>query len=328
LILRITNKNRAYLPQVTGVFNLTNDITNDERLQDKFAWREKKAKTVILADTYNRIGYFRYADRVKSCACHLFFRVGDGVQVFHETIFCQVRLCPMCQARRSLKVFNQVSKVMDACQAQHPDLQPIFLTLTVKNCSGDKLDETIRHIFDSWRKLIRHRRFNNQIKGWFRALEVTYNKKTNSYHPHIHAILMVEKTYFHPSNKKYIDQPEWRRLWAVSARLDYDPRVDIRKVRKNRSNMSKTVVEVAKYAVKDTDFVGNDKVTKVFTDALYRKRLFAFGGVLHDTAKEINAEKPDDGNLVHIDDAVREDVATVIVRYSWSFGIGDYIRKR
>jgi plasmid rolling circle replication initiator protein Rep len=315
---------------------MANNITNDERLQDKFPWAEKKSKNVVLADTYNRINYFAYAKRVMCCAQHLFFRVpaeslphepADKL-VLHQAMFCKVRLCPMCQKRRSLKVFTQVSKVMNICQVRHADLRPVFLTLTVENCSGDELDATIRHILKSWYRLTNHRRFDEQVKGWFRALEVTYNKDTDSYHPHIHAILMVDKMYFNSSNKKYIDQLEWRRLWAVSARLDYDPWVDIRKVRKNRENMAKTVAEVAKYAVKDTDFVGNDGVTKVFTDALHRKRLFAFGGVLHDIAKEIKAEKPDEGDLVHIDDTVREDVATVIIRYDWSFGVGDYIRKR
>jgi plasmid rolling circle replication initiator protein Rep len=138
---------------------------------------------------------------------------------------------------------------------------------------------------------------------------------------------MVKKEYFSKSNEKYITTEKWVHLWRTSAKLDYDPVCDIRKVRKTKKNISKTVAEIAKYTVKDSDYIGNDEVIKTLTDAIFRKRLYAYGGVIAKASKALKIRKPDSGDLVHIDnDAIRDDVAYVIVKYGWSFGVGDYLR--
>lgn len=48
----------------------------------------------------------------------------------------------MCAWRRSLKIFGQVSKVMDHVEKNY-NYRYIFLTLTVKNCYGEDLKDTL-----------------------------------------------------------------------------------------------------------------------------------------------------------------------------------------
>lgn len=43
---------------------------------------------------------------------------GQGLRL-HEASFCRVRLCPMCQWRRSLKLGDQVRKVVSRANADH-----------------------------------------------------------------------------------------------------------------------------------------------------------------------------------------------------------------
>jgi len=304
--------------------NVLQDVSAGGKKRD---WKGKKERNLLLADSYERIGYFRYADRCRECAFFLsFFKTDEGL-TFNDGLFCQLRLCPMCAWRKSLKAFSNVSKIMNYVQREDADLVPLFLTLTVRNCKADELEVTIKHILKSWRVLANHRTFVDQIQGWLRALEVTYNRKADTYHPHIHVILMVKKEYFSKSNEKYITTEKWVHLWRTSAKLDYDPVCDIRKVRKTKKNISKTVAEIAKYTVKDSDYIGNDEVIKTLTDAIFRKRLYAYGGVIAKASKALKIRKPDSGDLVHIDnDAIRDDVAYVIVKYGWSFGVGDYLR--
>ena len=256
--------------------------------------------------------------------------VKSGEKYLQAAYFCHVRLCPMCNWRRSLKIFHEVSRVMDEAQRRRPNLKPLFLTLTVRNCGADELDGTIKHMMESWRKLVNHRSFMGITEGWLRVLEVSYNEAEDTYHPHFHVILMVDKSYG-TSKGKYIDIHEWVRLWRVSARLDYDPICDIRKVKGHK--IQKAVAEVAKYTVKSANYLHQDddttdKIVKTLTDALYRKRLIAYGGILKVIAKELGAEKPDEGDLIHIgDEVMRGDIAHVIVTYHWASGVSHYIRQ-
>lgn len=91
-------------------------------------------------------------------------------------------------------------------------------------------------------------------------------------------------------------------------------------------------VEAAKYAVKDSDYI-DDRLSEAeavrivtdYTEALHRRRLTAYGGWLKTAAKALEAEDLEDGDLVHVDDTVREDVAELIETYNWHFGAGDYV---
>jgi plasmid rolling circle replication initiator protein Rep len=259
-------------------------------------------------------------------------------------------------------VFYELSKVMDVTEQRNKDLVPIFLTLTVKNCTGDELSGEIDRVLKGWRNVNDHRKIRNMVKGWFRALEITYdgdkvigtkryeerkneydkqgikvgdsNPNYDTFHPHVHAIMLVDKSYF--TGKDYMQTTEWVQLWRTSAGLDYDPICDIRKVRRNKGKY-KDVAEVAKYTLKDTEYIRRgdneltDKLVNILDAALHRRRLYAYGGVLKEIAKElnINTQNPDDGDLVHIDDdAIREDIATVMEVYKWNFGAANYIKSR
>ena len=96
-------------------------------------WKEKKVNSLKLSESYERLGYSKKAKRVKFCGSSLTYKVdvANGSKKLFSADFCKVRLCTMCSWRRSLKVFGQVSKVMDVlCKTKKYNF--IFLTLTVK----------------------------------------------------------------------------------------------------------------------------------------------------------------------------------------------------
>lgn len=157
------------------------------------------------------------------------------------------------------------------------------------------------------------------------SLEITYNKKDDTYHPHFHMILAVNKSYF-KNTDRYLTQKGWTNLWKSPLKVDYIPMVDVRRVREcDNKRFGKTVAETAKYTVKAEDFLirdekGNiqenltDEVVKTLDYALHRKRLTAFGFKFKEIHKELNLDDSEDGDLTNI-----------VLRYQWNIGIKNYV---
>lgn len=304
---------------------------------EKFAWRENKKGGAKLSRLYKKGGYADYAQRTLNCATWLqFYAMENGEKQLMSANFCQLRLCPMCTARRARRAAYKLSKVLDKVEAGHPGVKFLFLTLTIRNVDGPDLGNAIGQLTKAWNKLTKHRQVERSVQGWFRAIEIT--RKGKGYHPHLHAILAVSPEYFDRKSGLYISHEEWVDRWQKALQVDYRPSVRIQtaKAKGEYSAGRAAAVEAAKYAVKDEDYIDpklpeNEavQIVKDYTDALYRKRLTAFGGWLKEAAKELDALNLDDGDLVHIEDeTIRPDLADYIEIYNWHFGIGDYVLAR
>ena len=199
-------------------------------------WRSKKVRSLILADSLYRLDQNKRATRIWWCSSTLGFKADleTNRKSLYLANFCRERLCPMCQWRKSLKVFYQVSKVMDKVREQHDNLVQIFLTLTVKNCFEKELLNNLDMIFQGWYQLTKHRKIKRITHGWFRALEVTYNARNNTYHPHFHVLMAVNSSFF--TNRTYIKQKEWLELWRSVMKDNSITQVDVRKVAYGRNN--------------------------------------------------------------------------------------------
>lgn len=242
----------------------------------------------------------------------------------------------MCSWRRSLKIFGQVSRVMDHVEENY-NYKYIFLTLTVKNCYGADLGDTLYLMTKAFNKMNQRKAFKQVVKGYFRSLEITYNKEEDKYHPHFHMILAVNDSYFTDS-RYYLSQKDWTNLWKDCLKIDYTPIVDVRRIREdNNKGFGKAVAETAKYTVKAEDFLirdekGNiqenltDEVVQTLDYALHRKRLTAFGFKFKEIHKELNLDDSEDGDLTNTDnEELREDLTNIILRYQWNIGIKNYV---
>ncbi|MCG1026295.1 protein rep [Dehalobacter sp.] len=298
-------------------------------------------KNEILADSYKRLQYFSKSNRVKNCGSFLDFkRYHDNTLKLDKANFCKVRLCPLCSWRRSLKIFGQVSKIMDKITEEN-NYDFLFLTLTTKNCKGDDLSITIDKLMKAFKEMQRDKVYKNSILGYFRSLEVTHNlniksKSYDTYHPHFHCILVVRNSYF---KKEYISQQVWTNLWQKCLDVDYTPIVHITRFKdQGTESLKKAIAESAKYTVKDNDYIvidSLDEVDEVLTDkavnvldnALLNRRLTAYGGILKKIHKELNLDDPVDGDLINTDnDNLRNDLDYVIERYCWNVGYKQYYK--
>ena len=59
----------------------------------------------------------------------------------------------MCNWRKSLKLFGQVSRITDKVLEQAPTTRFIFVTFTIKNCKADELSATIDRINQGFKNL-------------------------------------------------------------------------------------------------------------------------------------------------------------------------------
>lgn len=282
----------------------------------------KKKDALLLADVYDCLGLHGRMARVAECGSFLEYHVTPENKILHAANFCKDRLCPMCNWRRSLKIFGQVSQVMDELERQQ--YRFLFLTLTVRNCSSEDLPATVQLLYDGWRQLYhKHKIFRRSIEGTFRSLEVTRNPKDGTYHPHLHVILAVRPDYFRCG---YIPQSEWSAMWRSCCKLDYQPIVDIRTITPNDKGLSGAVAEVAKYAVKSSDFLRGspDDMARTawdFLTALSGRRLCSFTGVFAKIRKQLALDDIESGDLINVDgNDFRDDVAYMIVRYRWAAG--------
>ena len=223
---------------------------------------------------------------------------------------------------------------MDWVDAHHAgEFIPIFLTLTMKNVPSDGLGDAITAILQSWSRMMnsRHKRKPwRVVAGWFRALEVTYNKDANTWHPHIHAVLLVPADYF-TNPDKYIDHDAWVAEWRWALKADYDPSVDVRTVKGDRAH---AVAEVSKYAVKPGDWLdrednaGTDGRVLLLATELKGRRLTAFGGVMKEARAALKQEDAETADLVHTgeDAEVRGDLLVALDRFEWQVGVTNYVR--
>lgn len=326
-------------------------VTGDgeiETLKDsRYDWRERKEKTMLLYELYEKAGYPDYAARTRDCATFLQFNVYKGGERRLRTAnFCKLRLCPMCIGRRARRSAWKLSQVMDLVEREY-QAKFIFLTLTMENVPGEELGNALGQLTKAWYRFLDQRQIERSVKGWFRAIEITrgdgIRKADKGYHPHIHAILAVEPDYFSRKSRKagkYLNQSDLIVRWQKALRVNYQPRVWIQTTKAKAgegkalaSGGGKAALEAGKYAVKDEDYIdpklSDDlaiEILRDYTTALHRRRLTAFGGWMKEAARKLDAEDLEDGDLIHTDDdAIREELIEMIESYNWHFGAGDHI---
>ena len=293
-------------------------------------WREHKAANEYLAIAYDEVNA-RKAERLRACATTLTFSVTEkGKKQLKSANFCRVRLCPMCAWRRALKVYSNVVKVLDGMDGSHAF---IFLTLTAKNCSGEELSGELDRLMAAWNRFALRKPFKQAVKGWYRGLEVTHNvdllsSSYDTFHPHFHCLLAVNKSYF--KKQDYLSQESWVELWQQSLKVNYKPVVDVRKV---KGSLGKAVAEVAKYAVKSSDFIIPDDwdltvdTVRMLDAALHNRRLIAFGGVMKEIHKQLNLEDEETGDLIHVDgESPEEKITDRELIFGWWTGYQQYVK--
>ena len=271
---------------------------------------------------------------MKDCGSVLVFNhYKDGSKKLDHANFCRHRLCYMCNWRKSIKLFGQVSEIVSAILADKK-VRFIFITLTVKNCTADELRGVLDNLNEAFKWLTQKgktfapaKKLKKYLLGYMKAIEITYNSEADTYHPHIHCIFEVSTSYFKDG---YISHDKWRSIWREAMHLDYDPQVNVKTIDKDGAPEPGAVAEVAKYPVKVDGLLGIQDIDTaaraviVLQNTCYRRRFVTFGGDFREYAKMLKLDDVETGDLVHTETdakAKESPVFQTLWRYNARMGV-------
>lgn len=95
--------------------------------------------------------------------------------------YCGQRTCVVCNHIRTMKLIkgygSQINKFSE----------PRFITLTIVNVKAEDLSNTIDKMIDNCRLIAQSIKYKTgKLITGLRKIEITYNSKDDTYHPHIH----------------------------------------------------------------------------------------------------------------------------------------------
>jgi plasmid rolling circle replication initiator protein Rep len=321
---------------------------------------EINKKTGEVFNTPEARKYFLKSQRISECGLRLEYKVdANNNKTLCNALFCRDRLCPICMWRLSRRLSWETYQIIEKYTKQCPDMIPIMISLTVRNPKMGELSnmlDVLCHGDSAAWQLLRKWLSRRGIKDYIRTVEVTFNFKDQTWHPHLHVLAFVPKEYFLKNNKNYISRARLSEYWKHACKLDYKPVVDIRRCydkngKKERikfdsdmkdMSLSGAIFETAKYCVKplkifsetldsyaenDADIkkekVNIKEVIRELDNALSGRRLRALGGRLKKIARELKIDDDESKKeLIHnnngVVEAVREEV------YEYVFSDADY----
>lgn len=294
---------------------LQNFNENCAKRFDKFI--EKKENAVKISNKLLAIGEKKRGYLMKACNTEMQVYTCKccGKAKIVNAHLCRDRLCPVCSYLLSIKRYNQMNRTINNIKDKD-NYSWRFVTLTIKNCAPDFIEDTIKRMLAAWDKLCKRRALKRAIKGWGRSIEVTYNENTGEFHPHIHIIIAFDKTEYIPTSL------ELRELWKESLSLDYLPICDIREPysKDNLDSLSSAILEGFKYALKSKDLVDMPLNSfRSFVYAIKGVRLIAFGGIIRKARQELGIIENDEAEQEIEEAAIccGQNMSRAIAR--WSF---------
>lgn len=254
---------------------------NNMRLAARYQMIAKKSTELSTNDEY----YARKYERLEQCSTYLEFRREKSTKKYKliNTNLCRVRLCPLCAYKRSLSVYHNTADIIKYINEKYKRSKYLFLTLTVKNVSGSELSNAIDTLTRAWQNMSKQKRIKNVVLGTVRSIEITYNKRSNTFHPHLHVLIHTTNDIY--AGRNYISQAEFADRWRSAAGIDYQPVVDIRKVKYNEG---REIAEIAKYSVKPLQWDKcSESVIITLDDVLHKRHLLSLSGTMREAKREL-----------------------------------------
>ena len=294
----------------------------------------KKDLVRKLVDYGKGIFTYKTLDRVKSCGDFMQYltNVELSAKKTHRSNSCGNRFCPLCTWTKAKKDAILISVLMQAIREEQQQ-EFILLTLTAPNIIGAELKSEIDKFNVAFKNLMKRQAVKKVINGYIRKLEVTYNSERfitedmyqrakdyfdkreltvgdnnpnyDTYHPHFHVILAVNKSYFNQATQ-YISQSKWLDMWRECMDDTNITQVDIRKIRSSEKSEHGAVLEVAKYSAKSNELYYSKSVFEIFYKALKGRQLLTFNGLFKEYVKKFkNGEldqykKQDENEYTHL----------------------------
>lgn len=206
-----------------------------------------------------------------------------------------------------------------------------MITLTVPNVSSTDLAATLDTLTHAWDTLSRRAAVKRAMRGgYIRATEITYNSDANTYHPHLHILVLCNASYF--NSRDYIARDEWLEMWRHATGNPAITQLDVRTIEAEQkddtkpADVSPVVAEVCKYTTKASDYILPDvgqmvDVVATLTAICRGRRFLGLGGEYRRAQRALHLDDPETGDLTHISaDAGESDAGAQVFAYDWYIG--------
>lgn len=248
--------------------------------------------------------------------------------------FCRDRFCPFCNFRRARKLMAQMLQCLDYLGDNYKYL---FLTLTTPNVPADQLRSKITQMRRAAAEYLRGKGFGedyrlvkSNILGYQTSVEVTRNRKTGLYHPHMHIILAVPKNYAEKGSGDYIPHDRWLQAWRNVMHDQSITQVHIQTLKALEDDFRKPVAEATKYAFKDSDYLidGNEALTDQIVGELLAQlkglRFASYGGVIRQARAALKLQDVEAANADLSDGPIDFRTDLLICMTKWGYGLQSY----
>ena len=194
---------------------------------------------------------------------------------------CKDRFCNLCgwQMAKSNK-YNIAYTIRTAKYKQGYHLAMLRLSRkSVPSVPEDVLGQEIKNLNSAFSALVRTKEFKKICDGYIRKLEVTYNNNTNTYNPHLHIVLALNKEYF--DNKI-----SWLQAWqkvnnnmAVNANFRFRLNIKGKNLYKLSHYLAKPIIKHYSTAIKQDTF-------NTLHYILHGQRLLTYSGICKQILKK------------------------------------------
>lgn len=198
-----------------------------KRIDPEARWRYYKARSMDMsARMMKHKALFTRAARMKWCGVPLAMEQCPVCGRKHITgeHMCHDRMCPLCQWQLSRVRYAQMLECLrlldDQLTEKHAKIG--MLTLTLKNVPLRRLRSTLKLMSAAWDTMTRRVFWQRAVLGTARHVEITYNAQANTYHPHMHILMITTAADTRELHKIA------RQAWKHALRIDYDPITDYR----------------------------------------------------------------------------------------------------
>jgi hypothetical protein len=193
-------------------------------------------------------------------------------------LYCNQRWCLVCSRIRTAKLIAGYIPALEQMEEKY------FVTLTVPNCKGVVLKDTIKRMFDEYVNIRRSITRTHKLKyAALRKFECTNNLVRRDFHPHFHVIVDSEL-----AGNLIIDM--WLKRWPAATREAQD-------IRPADDN---SCMELFKYFTKvisktTTDGKSDYSINLAALDTIFRamkgKRTFQPSGCIKTVSEDVEPEQ-------------------------------------
>lgn len=228
----------------------------------RFQAQRKQIYSALADDPTSR--FLRRCLRISNCCAFPVIWIGPDGQPEVSLGRCRDRLCPFCSIARAHESGARVEALLRTMDS------PRFMTLTVPHCDDD-LRVQLDRIMVQLRELRKTSAWRRYVLGGVWSLEITYNRTTGQWHPHVH--IVFDGSYFPQPELKQ----EWSRIQAAESI------VDVRQVVSRRA-AARYIAKYVSKALQVEDWP-DGKITE-YANATHRRRTIHTFGSCHGISTE------------------------------------------